>query len=149
MLDVSGTKLGKQIPEDCTWAGTGMVFELKYETDIFDEHGEIKKSEKAKNTVVQLAKSARSILIASSSCFIFVVVVFAHTKACILRFDRAGVKASSAFDWVKESNIFPTFLWHLYNPKDAAGRMYGEDDTSSFPTDEEKTRPPLLQWVDA
>ncbi|KAJ7081325.1 hypothetical protein B0H15DRAFT_854740, partial [Mycena belliarum] len=76
----------------------------------------------------------------TGSCFVFIVSVFDNTRARIFRFDRAGFRASHAFSWTDEPRIFPTLFHRLYNPDDRPGRMYGEDDTISSPTDDEKQR---------
>ncbi|KAJ7035615.1 hypothetical protein C8F04DRAFT_513306 [Mycena alexandri] len=143
--DITGGQPGTKPPmnETYTWPDAGLVFELKVKRDIF-KAGRIKSdSVQAKSALVQLAKSARSLLASGRSCFVFVVAVD-KTMARILCFDRAGFRTSVAFDWTEESNsnVIPTFLWRLYNPdkpkRTSPDRMYGADATISTPTAVEK-----------
>ncbi|KAJ7164695.1 hypothetical protein C8R43DRAFT_988047 [Mycena crocata] len=138
--DITATRPGKQVPTAWRWFFAGTVFELRYKTDIFNEHGGINASSDSEGALIQLAKSARSLL-ASGFCFVFVVAVF-RKQARILRFDHASFRATHAFDWTTEERILPQFLWRLYNPhrqpNDTQARMYGEDDTIFNPTQPEK-----------
>ncbi|KAJ7457647.1 hypothetical protein B0H11DRAFT_1873656 [Mycena galericulata] len=138
--DITSTRPGQRVPVKWKWPHAGTVIELKLKVDIFDKQGEIREAEDALDALVQLAKSARSLLAASGSCFVFVVAVFG-TQARLFRFDHSGFRASEAFDWNKKTRIFPTFLYRLYNPDqlgDDQARMLGEDFTISAPTPEEK-----------
>ncbi|KAJ6466321.1 hypothetical protein C8R45DRAFT_910328 [Mycena sanguinolenta] len=121
-----------------SWPEAGSVIELKHKTDIFNEKGQINDSEESSNALTQIAKSARSLLISSRSCHVYVVACFKRGKARILRFDRAGFRATADFNWLKEPNVFPTFLHRLYNPP-SGFRMDGDDDTISIPSSREKT----------
>ncbi|KAJ6584798.1 hypothetical protein B0H19DRAFT_396976 [Mycena capillaripes] len=137
--DITATRAGRVIPAKWGWSAAGTVLELKLTTDIFNKDGEIGDSDDSKNALVQIAKSARSLL-ASGLCFAFVVAVVG-VGARILCFDRAGYRTSAAFDWTRKTHILPTFFWRLYNPGRNANqpaRMYGEDDSISIPTPEEK-----------
>ncbi|KAJ6557268.1 hypothetical protein DFH09DRAFT_1037340 [Mycena vulgaris] len=125
-------------PEKWGWQHAGTVIELKHRTDVFDDEGAIKKSDESRDALVQLAKSGRNLLMASRSCVVYTVAVFAFDRARIFRFDRAGFRASSAFNWIEENTIFPTFFWRLYNPTDSDIAMYGQDETVSTPSKAEK-----------
>ncbi|KAJ6536565.1 hypothetical protein DFH09DRAFT_1369364 [Mycena vulgaris] len=118
--DIVASQPGIPRPEKWQWHHAGTVFELKHDTD--------------------LAKSGRNLLMASRSCVAYTVAVFGFRRARIFRFDRAGFRASSAFDWIEKDTVFPTFFWRLYNPTDSGIRMYGQDETVSFPDDVEKER---------
>ncbi|KAJ7164719.1 hypothetical protein C8R43DRAFT_1061955 [Mycena crocata] len=137
--DITSTRPGQQVPKVWTWASAGTVFELKYRTDIFDGD-DINGSSQSVRALIQLSKSARSLL-ASGFCFVFVVAVF-RAQARILRFDHAGFRATHAFDWTEEDRILPQFLWRLCNPNllpgDEQARIYGEDHSISIPTEEDK-----------
>ncbi|KAJ7623561.1 hypothetical protein FB45DRAFT_1031480 [Roridomyces roridus] len=88
-----------------------------------------------------LAKGARNLLMASGSCFVYVVAVFARTKARIFRFDRSGFSVTESFDFTTEKKHLPTFLWRLYNPQGySTPLMRGADDTISLPTEPEQER---------
>ncbi|KAF7357583.1 Pkinase-fungal domain-containing protein [Mycena sanguinolenta] len=122
-----------------SWAEAGTVIELKHKTDIFNDQGQINGSEESSKALIQIAKSARSLLISSHSCHVYVVACFNRGWARILRFDRAGFRATSAFNWLKAPTIFPTFLYRLYHPP-TSGRMDGDDDTISVPSSSDKER---------
>ncbi|KAJ6466297.1 hypothetical protein C8R45DRAFT_754839, partial [Mycena sanguinolenta] len=121
-----------------SWSEAGSVIELKHKTDIFNKQDEINNSEESSKALTQIAKSARSLLISSRSCHVYVVACFQRGWARILRFDRAGFRATPDFNWLEEPNIFPTFLHRLYNPPNGC-RMDGDDDTISIPSSREKT----------
>ncbi|KAJ7281814.1 hypothetical protein C8J57DRAFT_1298618 [Mycena rebaudengoi] len=136
MPDLTSIRPGIEAPADWTWSHAGTVFELKLKVDIFDGDG-INKSEKSKEALVQLAESARSLLMASRSCFVFVVAVW-RCNARIFRFDRSGFRASSTFDWTKQPNIFATFFYGLYTPDVSGARVHGDDTTISVPSPADK-----------
>ncbi|KAJ7695795.1 hypothetical protein B0H17DRAFT_1329561 [Mycena rosella] len=141
--DITVSRPGIEAPDAWDWHHAGTVIELKYRTDIFNADGQIKATNESEEALIQLAKSARSLLMASRSCVVYVVAVFDIRRARLLRFDRSGFKASTDFDWTKEERIFPTFFWRLYNPTRLNSnpvRMSGEDDTLSIPTPAEKQR---------
>ncbi|KAJ7171648.1 hypothetical protein C8R43DRAFT_1120036 [Mycena crocata] len=135
--DVTLSRPGLKKPQQWRWHVAGTVIELKWETDIFDESGNINESAASKHALVQLAKSARSLLVASGSCSVFVTAVFARDQTRILRFDHTGFTASSVFHWTEQVDVFPTFFYLLYNGA-RPGRMYGQDDTISVPSKKEK-----------
>ncbi|KAJ7168484.1 hypothetical protein C8R46DRAFT_235554 [Mycena filopes] len=142
--DITGGQPGAERPTKFTWTDAGLVLELKVDVDIF-KAGQINTdSAESKNALMQLAKSARSLLASGRGCFVFVVAV-TKTMARILRFDRSGFRTSAAFDWTQDSAVIPTFLWRLYNPNtDAAttssAYMYGADPTVTIPTAAEKQK---------
>ncbi|KAJ7175363.1 hypothetical protein C8R46DRAFT_891106 [Mycena filopes] len=128
------------------WSDTGTVIELKFRTDIFDATGKINDSDDSRHALVQLAKSARSLLMGLNACYVYVVSVFGSGMARIFRFDHSGFRATNAFEWTTDTGakIFPTFFYRLYHPKGAPsrkgpGRMDGHDDTVWTPTQAEKT----------
>ncbi|KAJ7089183.1 hypothetical protein B0H15DRAFT_907978 [Mycena belliarum] len=143
MPDITSSRPGiAQAPVKWDWSQAGTIIELKYRTvqDVIDSDGRLKTSEESQNALVQLSKSARSLLKGSRSCVVYVVSVFACRMARIFRFDRAGFKASTAFDWTKDTAVFPKFFWRLYNPSNPNATMCGADDTLSIPSEEEKNR---------
>ncbi|KAJ7149355.1 hypothetical protein C8R46DRAFT_524650 [Mycena filopes] len=136
--DITGGQPGGTLTKDnCTWGNAGTVLELKTHVHIFKD-GEIKDAEDPQNALMQLAKSARSLMAGGRCCFAFVVAVV-KTQARILRFDRSGFRTSAAFDWTKKENahLIPTFLWRLYNPATPRNHIYGADPTVSIPTPDE------------
>ncbi|KAJ7729683.1 hypothetical protein DFH07DRAFT_895508, partial [Mycena maculata] len=139
--DITVTQPGmKKAPAKWQWAYAGTVIELKHDTDVFDDHDKINKSLASIKALVQLAKSARSLLMASGSCHVYVVSVFDKSWARIFRFDHSGFRATAKFNWITAPTIFPTFFHRLYNPPRRKGHMWGADDTVFVPTANEKTR---------
>ncbi|KAJ7457609.1 hypothetical protein B0H11DRAFT_1873602 [Mycena galericulata] len=137
--DITGTRPGvKKAPKEWRWSHAGVVIELKWKIDFINAQGQLDQAEGRRHAAVQLAKSARSLLMATGSCHVYVVAVFKVDVVRIFRFDRTGFRASAPFNWLKAPNIFPTFFYRLYNPG-TAGRMAGEDDTITTPTANEKT----------
>ncbi|KAJ7725319.1 hypothetical protein B0H16DRAFT_1698338 [Mycena metata] len=127
------------------WADAGTVIELKHKTDVFGEKKtkdsleiHINDSLDSRHALVQLAKSARSLLMALNACHAFVVSVFGNGMARIFRFDHSSFWATEAFNWTTDHTVFPRFLFCLYPPKVPIGHMHGHDDTISLPTEEEK-----------
>ncbi|KAF8208525.1 hypothetical protein K438DRAFT_2012560 [Mycena galopus ATCC 62051] len=137
--DITISRPGMKDPRT-EWAHAGTVIELKYKTDIFsDDSGEVNESIDSTAALIQLAKSARSLLMASRSCHVYVVACFKNEKARILRFDRAGLRATKAFNWLTQPEIFPTFFYRLYHPS-GPSRMDGDDDTIRLLTQPEKNQ---------
>ncbi|KAJ7282884.1 hypothetical protein C8J57DRAFT_1172994 [Mycena rebaudengoi] len=133
--DLSGSLPSLAAPSKWEWHHIGTVVEFKARDDLFDSEGKIKPGQL--ENVVQLIKSARSILMASGFCYSFVVSVF-NTQARLFRVDRSGYIVSEAFDWAGSRHIFPEFYWRLYNGGND-NRMLGEDDTLTVPTEGEKS----------
>ncbi|KAJ7039919.1 hypothetical protein C8F04DRAFT_1085325 [Mycena alexandri] len=139
MPDITASRPGlKTLPK--AWHDAGTVVELKHTLDIFNENGEIIESEQAIKALIQLAKSARSLLMASNACYVYVVSAFRHGMARIFRFDHSGFRATSAFDWTTETAILPTFFFRLYNPNSAVVLMDGDDDTIAIPSAQDKKK---------
>ncbi|KAF7357574.1 Pkinase-fungal domain-containing protein [Mycena sanguinolenta] len=137
MPDITISRPGSKV-KATSWPEAGSVIELKHKTDIFNKHGQINNSEESSKALTQIAKSARSLLISSRSCHVYVVACFRSGRARILRFDRAGFTATNDFNWLEEPTIFPTFLYRLYHPSNSCCRMDGNDDTIRIPTLQEK-----------
>ncbi|KAJ7749057.1 hypothetical protein DFH07DRAFT_923292 [Mycena maculata] len=142
--DITSTRPGQSVPEKWNWPLAGTVIELKFTVDVFDdERNNILEANASMGALIQLAKSARSLLASSGSCFVFIVAVV-KDRARILRFDHAGFRATNSFKWTTSQNatVFPTFFWRLFNPDqeegDTQSRMFGEDCTISVPTNTEK-----------
>ena len=81
-------------------------------------------------TLVQLAKSARNLLVSQSRLFVFVVGVYGKL-ARIFRFDHAGAVCSSAFNYTKleGSRLLYEFLWRLTHPSEKHCTFVGADPT--------------------
>ncbi|KAJ7644392.1 hypothetical protein FB45DRAFT_295084 [Roridomyces roridus] len=143
MPDITGSKPGQISHDgDWEWAQAGTVIELKYKIDIMDDKKRgIGESQEAQKALIQLAKGARNLIMASGSCFVYVVAVFSRTRARIFRFDRSGFSVTESFDFTVDKKHLPTFLWRLYNPQGySTPVMTGADDTISVPTEPEQKR---------
>ncbi|KAK7021225.1 hypothetical protein R3P38DRAFT_3543445 [Favolaschia claudopus] len=132
--DITTGRPGAELPfGQWLWIYAGLVIELKFEIDIFDADGNIKDTVYALDALSQLGKSARSLLDTHGGCHVYVIAVFQGRMTRILRFDRGGFIATKAFDWVADQDLLPTFFYRLYNA--VPGRMVGDDDTISVPSD--------------
>ena len=87
-------------------------------------------SEAHERTLIQLAKSARNLLVSQSSLFVFTIGIYG-SLARIFRFDHAGGICSSAFDYTtpEGSRLFHEFLWRFTHPLRSACRVVGADPT--------------------
>ncbi|KAJ7641423.1 hypothetical protein FB45DRAFT_900183 [Roridomyces roridus] len=145
--DIAGTRPGAAKPQKWGWADAGTVIELKHKTEIFNEDGTINEDNiDSVNALIQLAKSARSLLMASGSCHVYIATLV-HHYARIFRFDRSSFCVTKRFDLTKDFVSFPTFLWRLYNPenKDTCTRMYGGDDTISTIAADDKDKARMFE----
>ncbi|KAJ7070141.1 hypothetical protein C8F01DRAFT_545310 [Mycena amicta] len=127
MPDITSNQPG-QTDKPKKWEEGGFTAEIKDHLDLFNEDNEFSVDLEHLKALVQLGKNARSLLMASGRCYVFVVTIFDHCMARILCFDRTGFVATHAFNWLDEnSRIFPTFLYRLYHPEGHPGRMDGDD----------------------
>lgn len=87
-------------------------------------------SENHEKTLIQLAKSARNLLVSQSSLFVFAIGIYGKL-ARIFRFDHAGGICSSAFEYTttEGSRLFHEFLWRFTHPLQATCRVVGADPT--------------------
>ena len=85
------------------------------------------------DTLVQLAKSARNILISQSRLFVFVVGIYGHF-ARIFRFDRAGAVCSQRFNYHEDPSPLRKFLWRLVHPIHENCDIVGADPTVRLST---------------
>ncbi|TFY59416.1 hypothetical protein EVJ58_g5790 [Rhodofomes roseus] len=95
-------------------------------------------------TLIQLAKSARNIMLAQGRLYAFVVGIYGH-QARIFRFDHAGAVCSPRFDYVKRPDILHEFLWRFLNPTEKDCVVVGDDPTSSLGT--HKDRALVQEWA--
>ena len=126
------------LPPLLRWRNVALVFEAKScETDDPVE----KHTEAHEMTLIQLAKSARNIMLAQGRLYAFVVGIYG-TSARIFRFDRAGAVCSPAFDYNSEPHILHQFLWRFLHPDTKGCVVLGQDPTSSLGTrdDEQKVQ---------
>ena len=108
------------------WRHISVVFEVKAAEDgdpmVF-------RSKLHNETLVQLSKSARNILVAQSRLFAFSVGIYGSV-ARIFRFDHAGAVCSEPFDYAaKNGAILHEFLWRLVNPIPSGCDIVGGDPT--------------------
>ncbi|EPT01875.1 hypothetical protein FOMPIDRAFT_1048468 [Fomitopsis schrenkii] len=117
------------------WRNISTVFEVK--NTVKGDPIEYR-SPRNDETLVQLAKSARNILVAQGRLFVFVVGIYGH-YARIYRFDRAGAVCSDRFNYQKEPSILRRFLWRLTHPTHQNCDILGADPTvrlTSTPSDQ-------------
>ncbi|KAJ7506393.1 hypothetical protein B0H11DRAFT_1707161 [Mycena galericulata] len=131
--DVTASLPGQTPSKIEEWHEVGSVIEFKVDDDPIDTAGNIKSGQL--DNLVQLLKNARCILMASASCYVFVVSIF-RNNARLFRVDRSGYIVSERFDWSKDVRIFPEFYLRLYTG--VKGGILGHDSTTSTPTQAEK-----------
>ncbi|KAJ7505583.1 hypothetical protein B0H11DRAFT_2186918, partial [Mycena galericulata] len=119
---IIATRPGQFIPaklKNYSWRHAGTVIR-KFKCDVFTNDAIDPEDAESLDALIQVAKSARSLLASPGRCFVFVVAVCGD-QARVLRFDHASFKASELFDWTENTHIFPTFFWRLYNPDPKVG----------------------------
>ncbi|TFY57946.1 hypothetical protein EVJ58_g6716 [Rhodofomes roseus] len=132
------------IPNDVDalkWRNIAFVIEVKRADD---DDPMLKVTERRNSTLVQLAKSARNIMLAQGRLFVLLVGIYG-SKARIYRFDRAGAVVSQAFQYAREPAIFYEFLWRLVHPHHAACRVVGGDPTIRLANKREQQK--AQNWV--
>ncbi|KAH9831774.1 uncharacterized protein C8Q71DRAFT_841066, partial [Rhodofomes roseus] len=132
------------IPADTTalkWRNVAFVIEVKRADD---DDPMLKVTERRNSTLVQLAKSARNIMLAQGRLFVLLVGIYG-SKARIYRFDRAGAVVSQAFQYAREPAILYEFLWRLVHPHHVACRVVGGDPTIRLANKKEQQK--AQNWV--
>jgi hypothetical protein len=109
---------------------------VKGSRDPFDDAGECKIGDEHEETIVQLAKNGRNLLLGNSSCFVFVFGVYGHW-ARFYRFDCSGVIVSKAFNYAISLCLLGEFFWRFVHPKHSHAGVVGSDPTVTRPTEEE------------
>ena len=112
------------------WRNISTVFEVKsaVQGDPM-EYGSLENDE----ALVQLAMSARNILVSQSRLFVFVVGVYGHF-ARIYRFDHAGAVCSARFNYQEDPSPLRRFLWRLAHPIHENCDIIGADPTVRLST---------------
>ena len=112
------------------WRNISTVFEVKsaVQGDPM-EYGSLENDE----ALVQLAMSARNILVSQSKLFVFVVGVYGHF-ARIYRFDHAGAVCSARFNYQEDPSPLRRFLWRLAHPIHENCDIIGADPTVRLST---------------
>ncbi|KAH9915741.1 uncharacterized protein B0H18DRAFT_1215351 [Fomitopsis serialis] len=112
-----------------------VVFEAK-NTEKADPMGY--SSKENNEALVQLAKSARNILVSQSRLFTFAVGIYGD-KARIYRFDHAGAVCSPLFPYTSKGGaVLHEFLWRLVNPMHEGCDIVGADPTVRLPTQDDR-----------
>ena len=113
------------------WRHISLVFEAKA-TESGDPM--VFRSEEHNDTLVQLSKSARNILVAQSRLFAFSVGIYGSV-ARIFRFDHAGAVCTEPFKYAADNGaILQEFLWRLVNPIPSGCDIVGGDPTIGLVT---------------
>lgn len=117
------------------WRNISVVFEAK-NTEKADPMGY--SSKENNEALVQLAKSARNILVSQSRLFTFAVGIYGD-KARIYRFDHAGAVCSPLFPYTSKGGaVLHEFLWRLVNPMHEGCDIVGADPTVRLPTQDDR-----------
>ncbi|KAH9836363.1 uncharacterized protein C8Q71DRAFT_79812, partial [Rhodofomes roseus] len=113
------------IPPADRWRNVALVFEIKAR-DADDPM--VKYTAAHEKTLVQLAKSARNIMLSQGRLYAFVVGIYGH-QARIFRFDRAGGVCSPQFNYMKKPYILHEFMWRFVHPATPGCVVVGDDPT--------------------
>lgn len=144
IASLPGLPLDHKIPD--RWRNISVVFEAKATED-----GDPMKfrSTKHDETLVQLSKSARNILVAQSRLFSFAVGIYG-SLARIFRFDHAGALCSQPFEYAADHGaILYEFLWRLVHPIPEGCDIVGADPTVRLVTSSADHRRASQQLHDA
>ncbi|KAH9915718.1 uncharacterized protein B0H18DRAFT_1107840 [Fomitopsis serialis] len=112
------------------WRHVALVFELK---SLASADPMMMNMQTHWETLVQLAKSARNIMLSQGRLFAFVVGIYGD-QARIFRFDRAGAICSPKFAYKNHPEILHAFMWRLFHPRDRRCAIVGEDPTMKLGT---------------
>ncbi|KZT67884.1 hypothetical protein DAEQUDRAFT_375900 [Daedalea quercina L-15889] len=114
------------------WRHVALVFEVKPcdSDDPMKTYANVHEE-----TLIQLAKSARNIMLAQGRLYAFVVGIYG-AKARIFRFDRAGAVCSPLFNYIGQPQILHEFLWRFMHPPTEGCVVLGDDPTSTMGTHE-------------
>ncbi|KAL6306904.1 hypothetical protein BKA93DRAFT_771489, partial [Sparassis latifolia] len=93
------------------------------------------------DTMRQLVKNGRNLLVGHSGLFAFMFGIFGH-QARIFRFDHSSCIVSPRFNYVERPELFRQFLWNFVNPL-CDTRISGDD-----PTVDTKITRSHLRWVE-
>ncbi|KAI0713081.1 hypothetical protein C8Q72DRAFT_777872, partial [Fomitopsis betulina] len=124
VASLPGLPMSHKFPD--RWRNISVVFEAKSTED----GDPMKHSSKTHDeTLVQLSKSARNILVAQSRLFAFAVGIYG-SQARIFRFDHAGAVCSQPFEYAADNGaILYEFLWRLVHPIPEGCDIVGADPT--------------------
>lgn len=105
------------------WRNVALVFEAK---GTAGEDPMMRHCLEHERTLIQLAKSARNIMLAQGRLYAFTIGIYGHT-ARIFRFDHAGAVCSPSFNYIEHPDILRNFMWRFTHPIDKACRFLGDD----------------------
>ncbi|KAF9004084.1 hypothetical protein BDQ17DRAFT_476421 [Cyathus striatus] len=123
-------------PSNAGWDQYALPIEVKLAPDPVDPTSNTVSASKTNvGTIAQLVKSARSLLFASSHCYVFVIGVYSNShRMRIYRFDRSG-SVSCGFDYHDKPLAIREFFWRLVNPLHSIpNTVVGWDETIRRPT---------------
>ncbi|KAH9945557.1 hypothetical protein B0H21DRAFT_809337 [Amylocystis lapponica] len=127
--DISVLQAGVEGTKVSQWQDISLVFEAKnganYDPTCMTNESHV-------NTMIQLSKNARNLLLAHNALSCFVVGIYARNMR-IFHFDHAGGVASPPFDYIKEPGHLREFLWRFVDPE-VGNTVVGMDDTSTVPS---------------
>ncbi|KAI0724831.1 hypothetical protein C8Q72DRAFT_937151 [Fomitopsis betulina] len=105
------------------WRNVALVFEAK---GTAGEDPMMRHCLEHERTLIQLAKSARNIMLAQGRLYAFTIGIYGHT-ARIFRFDHAGAVCSPSFNYIEHPDILRNFMWRFTHPIGKACRFLGDD----------------------
>ncbi|KAH9831785.1 uncharacterized protein C8Q71DRAFT_714969, partial [Rhodofomes roseus] len=112
------------------WRDVALSFELRSE-DAYDPM--VKDAPTRSDTLTQLAKNARNIMLSQGRLYTFVVGIYG-SLARIFRFDRSGAICSPKFEYKHRPELLHEFLWRLFHPIPPQSRIVGADPTTEMGT---------------
>lgn len=144
--DIAVTHPGVEAPKKSwEWGMCACTIEVKEKSDSdpITAEGKCETAKIYHETIAQLAKNGRNLLLGNLSCFVFVIGIYGNC-ARIFRFDRSGLIISKAFEYTSSPDILAEFFWRLVHPAidkcsrntmpSKVGRVVGSDPTISRPT---------------
>ncbi|GBE83603.1 predicted protein [Sparassis crispa] len=124
--------------KDPHWKDVALAIEVKPERS---DDPISRWAEDGDNTMRQLVKNGRNLLVGHSGLFAFVFGIFGH-EARIFRFDHSSCIVSPRFNYVERPELFRQFFWNFVNPL-CDTRISGDD-----PTVDTKITRSHLRWVE-
>lgn len=112
------------------WRNISLVIEVKRKKsqDPVDKYGAVHTQ-----TMIQLAKNARNLLLVHQRLYTIVVGMYGH-KARLMRFDHTSAVVSAQFDYTREPDILRQFLWRFVNPISTRCKVVGDDPSLHVPS---------------
>lgn len=115
------------------WSEVSLVFEAKNSLNADPTNI---RSETHIDTLIQLSKNARNMLVAHAALSCCTVGIY-NRHMRIFHFDHAAAVASPAFDYIEDPGVLREFLWRFSHPA-VGDTVVGADDTRRVPSSAER-----------